>query len=133
MSEGPTIRIVVPRADPRMIAACLAALQTLNTLWLQCNPRTPALVESGVRYRRETPWEREEFLSIPAVLDRGYGDCDDLACWRAAELRAHRVDPYARVELVPISPRVLHVLVRRSDGTLEDPSRALGMGQEYAR
>lgn len=130
MASGPTVTIVVPRADAPMIAACLAALCTLNTLYLRQHPSTPALAASGVRYRRETPWEREQFLSIPAVLDRGYGDCDDLACWRVAELHASGVDPHARPELVAISPRVLHIVVRRGNGYVEDPSRQLGMGGE---
>jgi hypothetical protein len=128
MAQGPTVHIVVPRADASMIAACLAALCTINTLYLRQHPHTPALAASGVRYRRETPWEREQFLSIPAVLDRGYGDCDDLACWRVAELHAHAIDTAARPKLVHISPRVLHIVVQRGNGLIEDPSRQLGMG-----
>lgn len=89
----------------------------------------PPLYGSGVRYARE-PSGAERWSSAPLVLWRGAGDCEDLACWRAAELRMHG-DVAARVvstsqQLSP-SRRLFHVLVRRGDGRLEDPSRRLGM------
>lgn len=47
----------------------------------------PPLYSSGVEYDRE-PWAGlfEEFADITTVLNRGWGDCDDLAAWRVAEL-----------------------------------------------
>jgi hypothetical protein len=58
-------------------------------------------------------------------MRRGGGDCEDLATWRAAELRA--VGEPARVIVYRSAPSVLHAVVRRGDGRIEDPSRRLGM------
>lgn len=101
----------------------------------------PELYRSGVRYEREAaapgrldaagkPARLEEWRTIPAVLARGSGDCEDLAAWRTAELLAAGAD--ARVMLVrrpPIPGRrgLLHILVWAPWGQ-EDPSVALGMG-----
>jgi len=56
---------------------------------------------------------------------RGGGDCEDLAAWRAAELRI--AGEPARVVVVRSAPGVLHAVVRRANGRIEDPSRRLGM------
>lgn len=91
----------------------------------------PALYKSGVRYQREDG--TEEWLDIPNIVDAGWGDCEDLACWRVAELRNQGVkaSPYARWRLVD-GVYHYHAMVTRF-GTggnvwLEDPSRKLGMG-----
>ncbi len=93
----------------------------------------PLLYESGVRYREE-PWNAkgarvEEFADIPTVLARKWGDCDDLAPWRVAELRAMGEPAKIRITWKTLpSGRLFHVVVRRADGSVEDPSRILGMG-----
>lgn len=48
----------------------------------------PRLYASGVEYEPE-PWPKgvEEFADIETVLDRGWGDCDDLCAARVAELQ----------------------------------------------
>lgn len=85
----------------------------------------PPLYRSGVRYRQE---QREAFLCIPGVLMRGWGDCDDLACWRVAELQERGTDArvYVRKSRSGIPGR-WHAVVRLPDGTIEDPSARLGM------
>lgn len=64
-------------------------------------------------------------------------DCKVLACWRAAELqiageRAIAFPKVRRVYNQELSKweNLAHVLVRRGNGTTEDPSRILGMGTE---
>lgn len=84
----------------------------------------PALYASGVRYQRE-PRGVEEWRTVLGVLRHGNGDCEDLAAWRAAELRLE--GEAARVVVRRTGRRVVHALVEREDGTIEDPSRALGM------
>jgi hypothetical protein len=80
----------------------------------------------------------EEFASIPAILSRGWADCDDLAPYRAAEMIEVFGEPAGiRVDWQPTSKgRLFHITVRRVDpktGTLhdkgptEDPSAKLGM------
>lgn len=58
----------------------------------------PLLYDSGVRYRRDRVRApnglrvaAEVWRDAGAVLARGYGDCEDLATWRAAELRVRGV------------------------------------------
>lgn len=68
-----------------------------------------------------------EFIDDPfVVLARGYGDCDDLACWRVAELRARGERANVAIKW---NGKRYHALVRRENGKLEDPSRVLGMGR----
>ena len=92
----------------------------------------PPLYKSGVRYERE-PWDHvEEFADILTVLRRGWGDCDDLAAWRVAELRESGetgadIRIYWRPKKKPNSPLMMHVQVRRANGAVEDPSRFLGL------
>jgi len=83
----------------------------------------PPIYAAGVRYMRHDPNER--WQTPIETLRRGGGDCEDLAMWRAAELRL--AGEPARVVWRRTGPRVLHAVVQRADGRLEDPSRALGM------
>lgn len=103
-------------ADVQQLVEDLAAA---NRAYLANNAATPALYESGVRYRAEKVGE-EDFLLIPEVRAQGHADCEDLAAWRAAEVGG-----------IPVAVRTrkgYHVVVRMPDGSYEDPSRRLGMG-----
>jgi hypothetical protein len=92
--------------------------------------RLPRLYRSGVRYRREVclvPAVREtceRFLSARKLLQERFGDCDDLSAYRAAELRLTGEQATA---VCVASPTGWHCIVRRADGTYEDPSLRLGM------
>ena len=113
----------------RIINAMCVALTAANIEWLRVHPEAPLLLESGVRYVPEPPQE-EWFADIPTVLRRGWGDCDDLGCWRAAELVV-RYDigdahTFTQRQVEPDGSTVYHVMVTSSLGT-EDPSSALGM------
>jgi len=97
-------------------------------------PLIPSLYLSGVRYQEEPKgWALEHFDTIPVILTRTWGDCDDLAPWRVAELRFTKEDPGANVAVkwkqLTESKKLYHVVVRRSNGQIEDPSRVLGMGR----
>jgi len=109
---------------PAVIAAAVEGLCAANAVILSVRPDMPDLYESGVRYRAE---DRERWTHCLDVLRRGYGDCEDLAAWRCAELRVREAEP-ARCVVKRTGRRTLHVLVRRADGRIEDPSRLLGMG-----
>jgi len=89
----------------------------------------PRLMRSGVRYQRE-PKGREEWLDCTEVLRARVGDCEDLACWLAGELRANG-DHRARAVLKLVRPGLKHCLVMDGRGNLRDPSRALGMGKRH--
>ena len=111
---------------------CVDMMVALNVEFLKrvkSSKRIPPLYVSGVRYRRESPpvtGERvERFALIPVVLQLRFGDCEDLAAWRVAELRmqGERATPW----IIRPHPRMFHVQVRRGNGVIEDPSKQLGM------
>jgi hypothetical protein len=110
------------------LAHLLEALTLVNVAWLREQTGAPWLYESGVRYEEEPPG-RDEWQDIPETIKRREGDCEDLACWRLAELRVRSLeDARPFVKCTVYGPRtVYHVAVRRSDGRIEDPSRVLGM------
>lgn len=120
------VKVIVPVRGLRGLRLCLALLTTANVQALKTG-KFPRLYASGVRYRRERPEERESWRTIPVVLAEGHGDCEDLASWRAAELRVSGEDPQARPFIYRTRSGSYHVVVRRGDGEVEDPSRLLGM------
>ena len=108
------------------------ALVRIDQLYLVAHPNTPMLYESGVRYQNEPRGQPfEEFAPIPTLLGRKWGDCDDLAPWRAAELRVRgKENASIRVQWKRVGPnreKLFHIVVRRANGAIEDPSRILGM------
>jgi hypothetical protein len=144
------------------IKPLLDALVMDNMLFLRLN-HAPPLYKSGVRYREEPTTiitfadgrqqQVEEFASLPIVFGRKWGDCDDLAPIRAAELRNKGEEATIRIQWKkqPSGRKLYHIVVRRppniSDfnpnfmvkltsmvngrpqvtSIIEDPSRALGM------
>ncbi len=117
-------------SSERILRVLLRALAAADVEYLRAHPNTPALYESGVRYRAERV-PREFWKGVAETLQDRHGDCEDLACWRCAELvvreriAAEPVFRYRRVGRLS----VYHILVRYPDGRIEDPSVVLGMGQ----
>lgn len=106
----------------------LDALVKANRRFLRAH-NVPGIYESGVRYANEPPGTTEEFAAIPIVLARKWGDCDDLAPWRVAELQEQGERASIRIQWKPMKNgrKMFHVLVRRENGSIEDPSALLGM------
>lgn len=105
----------------------LESLVNANQFYLR-HHNVPLLYQAGVRYKPEPRGTHEEFASIPVVLERGWGDCDDLAPWRVAELR--EAGEKAKIRITwkrNRNGKLFHVQVRRGDGRIEDPSAILGM------
>jgi len=96
---------------------------------LTAQPQRP-LYRAGVVYDRRDADERWQLPAETAA--RGRGDCEDLASWRVAELR-RAGERDARVIVKRTSPTVLHAMVRRANGRIEDPSRRLGMARPDGR
>lgn len=112
-------------ADPLTLSALLSGWVAANRVLMARRP-LPPLYASGVRYRRE-PRGRERWQLAPETYRRGVGDCEDLATWRAAELQLAGIDAQAAVYQTNRRGQ-LHVVVALPDGSVEDPSRVLGMG-----
>lgn len=91
---------------------------------LRRNRDLPTVYGSGVKYAvpPHGTWR------YPHEICRdGWGDCEGLSAWRAAELRVSGADPAARVQVYKTAPRRWHAIVIRGDGWVEDPSVICGM------
>lgn len=90
------------------------------------NIRIPKLYESGVRYKRTQVWD-----TLPALYQRGYGDCKSLTAALIAQYTAQGVEcaPVFRFARRPDGSGSLdfHILVQTA-AAFEDPSKILGMG-----
>jgi hypothetical protein len=113
----------------KTLQVMLDALCAIDMLYLQAHPEVPDLFKSGVRYAEE-PAGQEDWQDIPTTLGLGIGDCEDLACWRAAELNVRygiKARPCFTFKVRPNGGYLYHIQVRYPDGRIEDPSRTLGM------
>ncbi len=92
-------------------------------LWPRWN--LPPLYKAGIRYQREPQHGTglEDFCLPPITFHQKWGDCDDLVIYRVAELIAHGEAAECKADWINGE---LHVLVRRGDKSIEDPSIALG-------
>lgn len=109
-------------------------LVRLNLAYLHGERRrkntVPLLYESGVYYDRTLWWE-----TIPALYNRGFGDCKSLSAALIAEKWFHKkekaVPTFRWVENLDGSVDY-HILVQVGNA-FEDPSKVLGMGQDENR
>lgn len=83
-------------------------------------------IKGGIEWQEEPPGE-ESFDKPSTVLERGWGDCDDLAPWLAAEMRETEFDTGASAIAIPSGPNQWHAIVRGTDGEVYDPSVWAGM------
>lgn len=125
------LSITMPFEGERELSVALALLTVIDVCQMKWR-KLPQLYRSGVYYEREDAKQCwlpmkggcEDWLSAEQVIAQGKGDCEDLACYRAAEL----ILKGERARAIPIRTRIgWHIVVRRADGTREDPSRVLGM------
>jgi hypothetical protein len=115
----------------------LEALFKQNIAWLRAHPEAPSLYESNAQFRPRFRYEREpigqeDWKDIPTVIADGHGDCEDLACWRAAELIVrHGIAARPRLTWKPQANGAMlyHITVFHPNGDIEDPSKKLGMGR----
>ena len=105
------------------------------TLQRKLGKPVPLLYGSGIVYQREDG--TEDWQDVYTTIEKGWGDCEDLACFRVAELRevfGRKASPFVTYRRGPEGEFHYHALVvcRSPDGTwrLEDPSRKMGMGFE---
>lgn len=122
------VAVTVP-ATQECLAALLEGIVLLNVEILARSP-LPPLYRAGVVWRAEAG--TEDWLTCDRVFARRWGDCEDLACWRAAELRIRGEGAIAlpvRAGHTRTGGNLWHVLTERANGDIEDPSRVLGMGR----
>lgn len=107
-----------------MYAAALQGLVKVNELILDKTPGIPGVYASGARWiaTPHNTWRRADQIAL-----EGWGDCEGLSSWRAAELHASGEDPDAIVGVYHTGPRKYHAIVVRGNDMIEDPSVLLGM------
>lgn len=121
----------------------LESLVKVNMGWIASHkekfiPLYTFCAKTGLRYQPERG--TEEWLAIPEIYKRAKTgepvDCEDWAAARAAELRLGlgssklgKVKALAdiRGRVMPNGQVRMHAFVRYPDGSVEDPSRKLGM------
>lgn len=125
------LNVAIPEAhvSAPVLDAALEATTRLNESMLQAGQVPPFdTALKSVRWKPE-PFDEEHFDHAHEVIKRGWGDCDDLAPYHAASLRHTGEDPGAKAIVRRSGPKRWHAVVQRSDGRIEDPSKAAGMGR----
>lgn len=117
------------RALGLAIKPVLEALVVIDQHFLRTH-QVPHPYSGILRYQEEPNNGIEEFAPASVVYKRGWGDCDDLAPLLCAWYRNRGERAKIRVQWRRNkNGKLYHVLVRRADGSIEDPSRILGMGE----
>ena len=111
----------------REVECLLYGLARLSALQIRDGRVTVRLYEAGIQYRRE-PLGREGWQSAHQTMLRGDGDCEDLVAWRVAELWILG-ESGASPRCYAPRQGLIHCVVRRANGSSEDPSKILGMGK----
>lgn len=126
------IRLAIPTGaiSAPVLNAALEASTLANQHLLTMGEAPPIedAIRAGVRWKPEPFSDGEHFDLAPVAAARGWGDCDDLAPWLAADLRL-RGDRGAKAFAKQTGPQRWHALVRTGDGEILDPSKWAGMGK----
>lgn len=127
------IRVAVPdeHVSPEVIDPVLESVVRVNEALIRSgqSPTATELVRQGKFWRPENPGD-EHFDHGSTIESRGWGDCDDWAPLKAAELRATGEDPEAVARVVPSGPTTYHAIVHSHGRDLlgpEDISVQAGM------
>lgn len=124
------LNVAIPEAhvSAPVLDAALEATTRLNESLIKSGA-APTFDKALTRVKwKPEPFTEEHFDHAQEVIRRGWGDCDDLAPWHAASLRVTGEDVGARAKVRRSGPRRWHAIVVRSDGSIDDPSKAAGMG-----
>lgn len=131
--------------DPRVwLVPLLGALTLIDRQARVLVPSTRSVYKSGVRYQQEgesrvmVPCSAgmcvevrpcECWQDTPTLHCAQEGDCEDLACDRAAELQLQGLDCVAWPLIPPPKDgrRIIHIVVGYQGRIYEDPSARLGM------
>jgi hypothetical protein len=123
------INVAVPedRISAPILNAALEGVTRLDEELIRSGAAPPFRQAVGrVQWKPEPPGQ-EHFDHAGLVMRRRWGDCDDLGPWHAASLRVTGEDPDAHAVVRRSGPKRWHVVVRRSDGSIDDPSIEAGM------
>jgi hypothetical protein len=129
------IRLAIPdrHITPEVLESVLEATTRANQGMLAAGeaPGIEDAIRKGLRWKPEPYTDGEHFDLASHAHRRGWGDCDDLAPWLAAEMRHHGV--HAVPKVYRSGPGRYHVVVQDGEGRIHDPSKWAGMGKRGAR
>lgn len=124
------IRLAIPDRiiNEDILNAALEATTRANQQLMMAGeaPAIEEAIRDGLRWKPENFGDGEHFDLAPVAAVRGWGDCDDLAPWLAAERRIQG-DTGAVAFARRSGPNKFHALVRSGDGEIIDPSVWAGM------
>lgn len=104
--------------------ATLEGLVLVHVRYLRDNPETRPLAKAGVALKSTVG---PHWMTIPAMLESGRGDAEDIACWRAAELRAAGKKASVGVRRMPgVLGGYLTVVLVTDEGEVDLRSIVLG-------
>lgn len=119
------IGIQVNLATGEDVRAAINALVGINVQLMRPNPGAwPTVYAAGLRYVPEPQGRREKWQTAPELLERGYGDCEDLASYTVARYIVNGVPARAGVFRTEAG---YHIVVIMPNGDIEDPSARTGM------
>jgi hypothetical protein len=124
------IRLALPdrHLSPRILESVLEATTRANEAAMAAGEAGPATeaIRRGLKWKPEPFTDGEHFDLAPVAEARGWADCDDLAPWLAAEMRATG-DDGARARVYRSGAKKFHVVVEDGSGQIHDPSKWAGM------
>ncbi len=129
------VNVAIPEAhvSAPVLNAALEGVTRLNESMIRAGaPTADQLIDAGAIWKPEPPGQ-EHFDHIGIIAKRGWADCDDWAPAKAAQLRVTGEDPGARAVVKRSGNKRWHALVKRSDGSWDDPSIDAGMPAPGAR
>lgn len=126
------VNVAIPEAQVSapVLNAALESVTRLNEELIKNGTPTFKQALPKIRWKPEPPGQ-EHFDHANIVLKRGWGDCDDLASWHTASLRATGEDPGATPIVKRSGPNTWHAVTLRSDGKIDDPSIMAGMNRRH--
>ena len=129
-----TVKVPVGPGDVDLLAAALDAVTESNMQRMASSSALPCCVNCG-EFDVVEPSEASHASRLVAVRGAddvartGAGTCAELACYDAAQANLEQLkrggNNYAFAEILPDArgPGRHHVVVRRSDGTMYDPTQ----------
>jgi hypothetical protein len=123
------IQVAIPEAHVTkpILDAALEGVTRLNEALIRSGNVPPYdQTKEGLQWQPEPPGQ-EHFDHAGIVVDRGWGDCDDLAPYKAASDRVTGKDPGAHAVVKRSGPKRWHAIVEHTDRSTSDPSLECGM------
>ena len=113
------------------IESAVETLARANFAYLDKHPDTISFAQAPIKYQREFKFSgAERWQTIPEILERGHGDCEDLSAWVIAEARKKglKAKPFVTGRK---GKWHIRVKIKTRSGKIEifDPSREKGMGK----